>query len=101
MTSYTRLLSVATRAEADLKMYHDASHAWLAVKRRELDRLGILGTISSYSFQRGKTVYLEEDADAMTFLRAHAKANPNSQPIKVYNSHCERSPIRSYDRFEG
>ena len=41
--------------------YTDPGHGWFAVKRAELAQLGILGQVSHYSYQRGRTVYLEED----------------------------------------
>ena len=41
----------------------DAGHAWLAVKAGELVSLGIQDKISSYSYVKGSTVYLEEDCD--------------------------------------
>lgn len=76
--------------------YSDAGHGWLAVKRAELVRLGIIGKISSFSYQRGKTVYLEEDCDASLFYGAKKKAN---EPFEVKEKHQDRSPIRSYDCF--
>lgn len=39
------------------KFYSDPGHGWLAVKRRELKDLGIDQTISSYSYQKGLTIY--------------------------------------------
>jgi hypothetical protein len=50
------------------KFYSDPAHAWLAVKRKELIELGLENPISSYSYQRGDTVYLEEDQDATLFI---------------------------------
>ena len=49
----------------------DGGHGWLEVERSELKRLGIETKISSYSFQRGDKVYLEEDCDATIFLDAY------------------------------
>jgi len=39
------------------------NNAWLAVKRSELVEFGIIDKISNYSYENGKTVYLEEDSD--------------------------------------
>lgn len=49
----------------------DPGHGWLAVKREELIAMGILHHITSYSYQKGATVYLEEDCDASTFVEAY------------------------------
>jgi hypothetical protein len=54
--------------------HSDPSHAWLEVKRSELEALGIGDEISRYSYQYGLTVYLEEDCDAPAFLAAKGQA---------------------------
>lgn len=51
-------------------MYCDPGHAWLAVSRQLLEQLGILDKITSYSYQKGGMVYLEEDCDYTTFKKA-------------------------------
>ena len=49
--------------------YHtDPGHGWLAVPDVELALLGLSGSISGYSYQRGAVVYLEEDCDMTKFL---------------------------------
>jgi hypothetical protein len=81
------------------KFHADAGHGWLAVKRFELVELGILENISHFSYQRGKTVYLEEDRDMGLFLKA--KGYPAVKvEIKQPSSWPDRSPIRSYKSFE-
>ena len=52
-------------------LYSDPGHGWLAVKAVELKELGILEKITSYSYMRGETVYLEEDCDLSTFFEAY------------------------------
>lgn len=79
-----------------LKFYSDLGHGWLAVKRSLLKKLGILNKITPYSYQKGNTVYLEEDCDAGTFL----DAVKNEMEITIEDKYCERSPIRSYESFE-
>ena len=54
--------------------HSDPSHAWLGVDYKELVDLGIEDKISSYSYQLGKNVYLEEDCDAPIYLNK-CKAN--------------------------
>lgn len=74
----------------------DAGHGWLAVKRSELVRLGILDQISPYSYQRGDTVYLEEDCDAGTFCKAKEE---KGEKIETRESYHDRSPLRNYACF--
>ena len=75
--------------------YTDAGHGWLAVKRKELIELGILDKISPYSYQRGATVYLEEDCDMGIFHKAKGFTDC-SQYVAKYK---DVSPVRSYDGF--
>lgn len=85
------------------KFYNDPGHGWLAVKRKELVELGILGEISSYSYQRGNTVYLEEDGDASRFINACVRKGlcATTKDFRYESKYCEnRSPIRSYDSFK-
>ena len=51
----------------------DAGHAWLEVPRAEVAASS--ATISSYSYYNPKTdmVYLEEDCDMLSFLKAVGK----------------------------
>jgi hypothetical protein len=75
--------------------YSDPGHGWLAVPREELINLGILHKITDYSYQRGKTVYLEEDLDMSTYARAILATGQNFQyksapPVKG------NSKIRGY-----
>jgi hypothetical protein len=79
------------------KFYNDPGHGWLAVKRSELNALGIANKISQFSYQRGGTVYLEEDMDAVTFLRAKRLAEEEFEIKTVYQ---DRTPIRSYANYD-
>lgn len=76
----------------------DPDHSWYSVKRAELIYLGIESDISNYSYQRGATVYLEEDCDWPKFFLAYwARYGVG---IAVGRSHTDkRSPIRSYEFF--
>ena len=50
--------------------YHeDAGHAWLQVNREALAILGIRTQITGHSYQNNGRVYLEEDLDAITYLK--------------------------------
>lgn len=80
-----------------LKFYSDPGHGWLAVKRSMLQQLNIEDKITPYSYQRGATVYLEEDCDYSTFHHAAVAAGWD---LYYLESHTDRrSPIRSYDGF--
>ena len=80
------------------KVFHsDAGHGWLAVKLNELKMLGIQADISSYSFVKGKTAYLEEDCDAAKFIEA-AKAKGITVELKQ-SPPRDNSPIRYFKRY--
>ncbi len=83
-------------------VHEDPGHGWLAVPRKELKRLGILKEISKCSYQKGKTVYLEEDNDAPKFVNAKAALNEACEFVYSKNRHCytKYSPIRSYQNFQ-
>ena len=61
------------------RFFSDSGHGWLEVPRKELDSLGIGLRISGYSYQseNGRMVYLEEDCDLTTYLRAIGYDNDN------------------------
>lgn len=75
----------------------DPGHGWLAVKRKECVELGILDKISSWSYQKGQTVYLEEDCDAALFFNAYRTKFGKDPAYR--DSYLERTPIRYYDAF--
>lgn len=82
-----------------LKKYHfysDSGHGWLAVKIKELVRLNLMDKISSYSYIKGKTVYLEEDCDASMFIQAKKLIN---EKVEIKTTNYNRAPIRSYKAF--
>lgn len=77
-------------------LHSDPGHGWLAVKKREIEALGITG-ISAYSYVKGNTVYLEEDCDAALFFNAYEGMFGKRPNYRV--SYLERTPIRYYERF--
>jgi len=81
------------------KSYSDCGHGWVAVKKSLLVELGISNSISSYSYQRGATAYLEEDCDLTTFVKAF-KAATGEVPVFSEGKHQDRSPIRSYATYQ-
>jgi len=77
------------------KVFHsDAGHGWLAVKMDELKMMGIETDISEYSYVKGKTVYLEEDCDAMKFINA-----AKDKGITVESPPRDNSPIRYFKSY--
>jgi hypothetical protein len=79
-------------------VYNDPGHAWAAVKIAELQQLGIADKITAYSYQRGKTAYLEEDCDLSAYLAA---IKATGQEVQIVEKHTnKRSPIRSYSSYK-
>ena len=80
------------------KVFHsDPGHGWLAVKLSDLKMLGIATKISSYSYVKGKTAYLEEDCDMSEFIKA---AKDKGITIEVVQgAERDRSPIRSFRSY--
>lgn len=84
-------------------IYHtNGRHGFISVKRKELSELGILDKISSYSYQKGNTVYLEEDRDATTFIEAKFKTPESFDDFKstLKESYKKHTPIINYDKFK-
>jgi len=80
------------------KHYTDPGHGWIAVKRAFLTELGIDQQISTFSFQKGGTAYLEEDRDASIFVAAYqAKFGHAPATIEKYSNN---TPIRSYPCYK-
>ena len=77
--------------------HSDLGHAWVAVKRAELRRLGLLDEISRYSYQNGETVYLEEDCDAALFI---AKKESLGEPLTFREKHKDTDHyIRKFSSY--
>lgn len=80
------------------KVHSDPGHAWVAVKLKLLEELGIADKITSFSYVKGKTAYLEEDCDLTTFVNAYT-VKYGKKP-EFDERHTDRfSPIRSYNRY--
>ena len=93
--------------------YEDSGHGWLRVTKDEIRDLNLTDNISSYSYENGKYIYLEEDSDLAKFLRA--KQMDDSTPDKkkwvcnhirewwdthVTMKYSERSSIRRYNSYD-
>lgn len=77
--------------------HYDPGHSWLAVDIRILKQLGLLERISHYSYRSGTTAYLEEDEDALVFMRA--ADNARLDIIETEFDHFEPCFIRRLARF--
>jgi hypothetical protein len=78
-------------------MFNDPGHAWLAVRRNELEDMGIMDRISPCSYQKGAMVYLEEDCDFSVFVSARISRN---KPFHVIEQYADSlSPIRNFQSF--
>ena len=80
-----------------VKFYSDPGHGWGAVKRKVLVDLGIQNRISGFSYQKGDTVYLEEDCDLPVLTTALSLKGIWIEHIVKHTD--RRSPIRGYDSY--
>lgn len=100
------------REKIKINFHTDAGHGWYAVNIRELVKLGIADSISFCSYQRGSTIYLEEDRDAEIYFTAKMKSlgyDPENDPskhhaykdklFKITVLYKERSQIRGYSSY--
>jgi hypothetical protein len=76
----------------------DSGHAWGKVRRALLNKLGIECLISSYSYQRGQYVFLEEDTDLNTLCKA-LDQNNISHSFEWRHTN-KTSKVRGYDSYK-
>lgn len=79
--------------------HSDPGHGWLEVNREELALLHIDDAISSYSYEAGNKVYLEEDCDAALFINAlenlgvkftfHSITSNSDSPIRLFKRYTK------------
>jgi len=80
-----------------LNIYSDPGHAWCKVTRKLLVDLGISDKITTYSYQRKDSVYLEEDCDLSTLIGA---LKDKGVTVKFKEFHTNKqSKIRSYIHY--
>jgi hypothetical protein len=76
--------------------FSDPSHGWLRVSKTLVLSLGIYENISSFSYENGRFVYLEEDRDYALFLDAMTKVG---RPLNIREVFAKGpSKIRNYRR---
>lgn len=73
----------------------DAGHGWVRVPMTELAKAGCEADISKYSYQKGRNVFLEEDADLQVFVDARAKQGQDTKFAEYVNK-SRPSRIRNY-----
>lgn len=79
-----------------LDYVQDPGHGWIAADAVHVRALGV--TPTSYSYQDGETVWLEEDCDAPAYLRALTRAGI---PYRLNETHTRGDAwIRSLSRVE-
>lgn len=81
-----------------ITIYSDPGHAWAKVSRTNLGAFGLLDKISTYSYQRGDFVYLEEDCDLGLYLQALKDAGI-SFAFREMVCRERSSKIRSYNHY--
>ena len=88
-----------SKIKSKYQFYTDPGHGWLRVPYSELERLDIADKITRYSYTRGDNVFLEEDCDLSTFMKAKTNLNEKIE-IRTINSN-RQSRIRSYNSYNG
>jgi len=87
------------KVKSKYQFYTDPGHGWLRVPYSELERLDIASNITCYSYTKGDNVFLEEDRDMSTFMKAKADLN-EKVCIQTINSN-RQSRIRGYAMYGG
>jgi len=78
--------------------YEDPGHGWMKVPLATLVELGIADKISSYSYMRNESAYLEEDCDASVFFNAwRAKYGVDPKLVRCFTNNQSR--IRNYRSY--
>jgi hypothetical protein len=90
--------TIQTTTTMTLSFHDDPGHAWLAVPKTLLAKLGIADGISPYSYQRGGVAYLEEDCDAPLFTQAARNAGIILKFQEIM--HRGDAPCRSFDCYQ-
>ena len=81
-----------------LNYHQDGGHGWVEISKKLAER--IMGedyhNISSYSYQKGDVLFLEEDCDAGLLVGAIKKLNMHLETNAIH--HAGECVIRSYRR---
>lgn len=80
-----------------LMMFEDPGHGWCRVRRAEKLFQKVAKDITSFSYQRGDYVYLEEDCDLGLYYKACVEAGYEIE--WKYNHTNKTSKIRGYEAY--
>lgn len=58
-----------------LNYFTDPGHGWIEVPVQMLKDLGIVNKITTYSYRKGNTAFLEEDCDSSLLIQELTKNN--------------------------
>ena len=79
------------------QFFSDPGHGWVKVKRTLIEKLGLTNKITHFSYVRNEHVYLEEDMDLATFMKAMKEVG---KTIEFKEHHTNKtSRIRNYDHY--
>lgn len=81
------------------KICSDPGHAWVKIKKKLLEKLGIADKISSYSYMRGDWAYLEEDSDAGIFVTEYRRQIGELELDETSGNGNRSSRIRNYESY--
>jgi hypothetical protein len=76
----------------------DEGHGWMEVPLSMVKDLGLESKVSKFSYINGQTVYLEEDFDALQFIRAFE--NRNGYRPEFEDKFTPVSFVRDFSRFD-
>lgn len=80
----------------DLVFHSDPAHGWLEVPKTLLEELKIKDKITSCSYMDSSNVYLEEDCDMTTFLKA---IENSGYRLEYHEQYKPNSPIRHKQQY--
>ena len=95
----TTTATTTTSKKVVRKFHQDPGHGWLCIKIAELEALGIADKITSFSYMRKQSAYLEEDTDYTTYLNALKERGIELETVngKMFN---KDHPIRRFESYQ-
>lgn len=79
-----------------LTLHEDPGHSWLEVSKKQMEGFGVIP--SSCSYERGNSIFLEEDCDAPLFIGALIERKMQFGIRRtVYNNMCFIRELKHYD----
>lgn len=75
---------------------YDPGHGWLEVPMSELFAHGLAEKVSTFSYRKGDTAYLEEDCDTPLFLEALKQSGISFTINEKYEAN---TPIRHFCHY--